>query len=339
MAHDRKTKTFVYKRAHFHETTAPLSVLLAGALKAKPTLGDRRESLSPGAENPIWRLIGEFSAEKDFVFGVLMRYMPGLHPPCLIDDETAKTVTVEQLAVPNTDDGKSRELVEGMLYFGAIDNHMVLMQSAGMRAKQLEMHLLWLLRKAGSIAETNTVCLNDTPTKKAVDALAEHEVRELDIGGELLPTDDADEPHAGETHATKHRTGAEAANLVVQDGGASNGILSALKSLMSQDQASTLDSDALTGSNIGYTLTIRYSRATTDDGQALMNTLGSALRHADGVSTTIRLVGGGSITGDELKLSGPVRITYYDGVPSSNEVFEEMRTWLLDKVKSEELAA
>lgn len=115
--------------------------------------------------------------------------------------------------------------------------------------------------------------------------------------------------------------------------------MAALRTLMSQDQASKLNVDALAGSNIGYTLTIRYKRATTDDGQKLMNTLGSALRHADGVETTIKLVGGGSITGDQLRLSGPVRITHYDGVPSSHEVFEEMRRWLLDKVKSEAVAS
>ena len=120
---------------------------------------------------------------------------------------------------------------------------------------------------------------------------------------------------------------------------ASANIVQALKSLMPASKAAKLNLDALLASNIEYTLSIRYRQSTSEDGQRLMDTLGSALRHADGVETKIKLVGGGVIKGDDLKMSGQIRIDTYDGLPSASEVFEEMRTWLLEKLKSGEVKA
>ncbi|MCR5865213.1 hypothetical protein [Aquincola sp. J276] len=106
---------------------------------------------------------------------------------------------------------------------------------------------------------------------------------------------------------------------------------------MKPDEAAKLDLDALTGSNIEYTLKIRYKVETTDKGQKLMNTLGSALRNAEGLNAKVHLVGGGTIAGNQLRLAGRVRITTIDGIPDANEVFETMRTWLLQRVQSDDV--
>ena len=186
MAKERKLKTLTYKQAVFHEAGPNLKQVLEKALKEKPTVGQRREALSGGEESPVWRLVGEFVVEKEFVFGVLMRYMPGLNPAFVVDDESLKTLTIKQVAVPQTDDGKRRELLDGMLFFGVFDNHLVLMQSASLRSDHLEHHVQWLLHQSGALIGTNTLRLIDGLPKATRDKLMEHQVREIDLGGALV---------------------------------------------------------------------------------------------------------------------------------------------------------
>lgn len=86
-------------------------------------------------------------------------------------------------------------------------------------------------------------------------------------------------------------------------------------------------------------VTLRYSRKTTEDGQKLMDSLGAALRNTDDVETELQLIGGGSIKGSDLKMTGQIGVTSYDGQLSASEVYEGLRQWLLEKVSSEELSA
>lgn len=333
---ERKQKTLVYKRARFVTDGPILKRLLSDALQQEGTVGARREPLAPGGESPIWRLIGQFRIEDQFVFGVLMRYMPGLSPAFVVDDEDARTLTVEQLSAPANDEGKRRELVEGMLFFGAIDNHVVMMQSLSLRSDHLEAHLQWLLHRSNVLDGTNTVHLVDQVPLQTREALAQSGVQSLQIGGELVG---ATQP-ARSKGGTKHEKGTETSEAVTYKRSAGfSAVFDALRTLVGPDEAAKLDEEALTGSNIQYTLRIKLPHRTTDDGQELMNALGSALRHAEGVDATIHLANGGRLRGDDLRLTGPVKIEAYDGIPSADEVFEVMRSWLLDKVKQGDLVA
>ena len=95
----------------------------------------------------------------------------------------------------------------------------------------------------------------------------------------------------------------------------------------------------LAGSNIEMSVTLKYNRKTSDDGQELMDTLGAALRNNEDVETEILLNKGGSIKGSDLKMTGQIGVTSYDGQLSASEVYEGLRQWLLEKVSSEELSA
>ncbi|MCR5865214.1 hypothetical protein [Aquincola sp. J276] len=186
MAKERKAKTLVYKHALFHSPPATtLKQQLALALAKKPTIGDRRESLGPPDQSPEWRLIGQYRAEADMLFGVLMTYMPGTASTFLVDDTAATSLTVEQFVAPQTTDGKRRERLDATLFFAVYANHLVMMQSSSMRERQLEHHLQWLLHHAGELEGTNQVRLVDQLPKAARDKVEAAGVRELDIGGEL----------------------------------------------------------------------------------------------------------------------------------------------------------
>lgn len=345
MAKERKTKALTYKHATFHSAGPVLQQLLAGALADLHTIGKRRESLAPDGESPIWRLVGEYQIEDAFVFGVLMRYAPGTNPVFVVDDESAEKLTVEQMSAPATDEGKRRELIDAMLFFGAAENHLVMMQSAALRSDHLEKHLQWLLHHAKVLDGTNTFQLIDQPPKAIREKLAKAKVKELDIGGALTPAAKSFVIAPMPTQAvegereTRVVPSVEEQSVAQDLSDGSSGVVEALKRLLEPDQAARLDFESMAGANIEYVLKIRYKNSTTEEGQKMMNTLGSALRHAEGVDARIRLHGGGEIRGDELRMSGSVRIDTYNGIPSPSEVFEAIRKWLLEKLKSGDITA
>lgn len=339
---ERRTKTVTYKHTQFHLPGPSIRNLIVQALTKLDTVGKRRQSLAPDDEAPIWRLIGQSRIEKEFVFGVLMQYVPGSNPVVLVDDEDAENLTVEQMLVPQTDGEKRRELLEGLLFFGVLDNHLVLMQTAALRADHLEKHLMWLLHHSEVLEGTNTLQLMDSPPKMVREKMASHKVKSLDIGGQLVPASvfaATATPAAQASPAASPALAVQsvaARGVAVQQGG---GVLEALRGLLKPDQAAKIDFDALSGSDIEYTLRITYKGKTTENGQQFLDTLSSAFRNTEEVDATIKLVGGGQITSQDMKLSGSVRIEFYNGVPNPDEVFEAMRTWLLEKLTAGDVKA
>jgi hypothetical protein len=332
---ETKTKTLVYKLCNFHKGVGDLEKLLKAALAKKTTVGSRRQSLAPADEPPIWLVIGQKKEDEAFVFGLLVQYTPGTNPSFLVDDEKAQSLSVEHLQVPKTADGKDRQLLEAMLFFAVTGNHLVMMQSLSLRSLQLERHLQWLLHDAKGLAADDTIRLSDHLPKKVREKLEQSPIRSMTIGGDLVEPPVAEEPQVQPVKVVPEAQSRVAvASMQVASSTGSGPVMEMLKGLVGPSRAAQLDLDNIDGSNIEYSLQIRYKRQTTDDGQKFMNQLGSALRHAEGVDTKIKLVGGGSISGDELRLSGSVKITTVNGVPNPDDVFEAMRAWLLERVKS-----
>jgi hypothetical protein len=343
MAREKKQKVFTYKNADFLSPGPTLQRALSTALTKLDTIGKRRQSLAPTDESPIWRLVGQFRDDDAFLFGILVQYAPGTNPTFLVDDADAPSISVEQLPAPKTKEGKNREPLEGMLFFACTDNHLVLMQGSALRSVHLEHHLQWLLHLGGGLAGDNTFRLVDQPPKKIRDLLEKREIRQLQIGGELAPPPDkvvADStPAELQVLTPPSELGGQARQLSVQGDSGAVGVMDAIRAFLGPSELAKLNLDQLAGSNIEYQLLIRYRQSTTQGGHKFMDTLGAALRHAEDVDTKIQLVGGGSIRGNDLRLTGPVRIEHINGVPNPDHVFEEMRVWLLAKLKSGDVQA
>lgn len=327
MKAEKRQKVFVYKHALFEPRGSNLKEALDRALDKLKTVGARRESSAPQDESPTYHVIGKSKVETEMTFGVLMHYAPGTNPAFIVDDETATELSVEQLAAPHTETGKRRELVDAMLFFCVLDNHVVIMQSLGLRANHLERHLWQLLFKANEISGTTTLRLIDQPPRDVRQRLEKSAVKEVIFGGAV----------GAMTDVAQHATG----EVVAGYGAAQNdsALMAALKRLLRPDQAARLNLDALGAeANIEYSLKIRYKRSTTQDGQRLMNTLGSVLRHTEDVETVVKLKDG-EIKGEQLRLSGHVKIEMYNGIPSFSDVFEELRAWLMGKLQSGDIEA
>jgi len=333
-------KTVIYKRVNFQTNLKErtLKTLLEAALSKRKTLGERRQNVA-SAENPIYHAIGGPVCENPgFVFGSLMAYTPGTEPLFLIDDAQTENVVLEKVSAPATDDGKRREFLASLMYFGVIGNHMVLMQSQALKSLQLESYLRWYLHDAGVLEGTNTFQLVDTPSEAVKKKINQGKgVRAIKLGSEVFPPSVVTSKVSENGPKTKEVAVQTTATAMATE--RDYGVLAALKTLMSPAQAAKIDFEKLAGSNIELSVTLRYSRQTTEDGQKLMNSLGAAFRNTDDVETELELVGGGFIKGSELKLTGLVSVTSYDGQFSNSEVYEGLRQWLLQKVSAQELSA
>lgn len=333
-------KAVIYKRVDFHVKSAGenLKTLLDAALRKKSTVGKRRRDVSGDPDDPVWQLLGASQSEVDgFVFGSLMVYSPGKDPLFLIDDMSVKNVTLEKLAAPLTTTGQRRELLESVMFFGAIRNHLVLMQSQALKSAQLEAYFQWFLHDAGVLAGDNTLQLLDTPTAAIRQRVEEGSgVRAIKIGSEVTAWS-----RSQATDENKVRTTSESRSVSVSTKAedAAWGPLEAIKKMLAPSDAAKIDFEKLAGSNIELTVTLRYSRTTTDDGHKLMDTLGSAFRNTDDVETEVELIDGTTIKGSDLKLHGKVAVTSYDGQLVESEVNEAMRQWLLAKVRNQDRAA
>jgi len=343
----RIQKSVLYKHAKFHVDLKGQSLksLLHQALDTRATVGERRMNVG-SEDHPVYHVLGSQLCETNgFVFGTLMTYTPGTDPLFLVDDADAAEVLLEKLKVPVTDKGKRREFLESLMFFGVIRNHLVLMQSQALKAPQLEAYLRWILHGAGVLPGDNTFYLTDTPTPSVRSKMDSGQgVRSIKLGGEVLPPsilegDVLPASQQGPSEGKKSIERTQSLSVVTSVAREDHGVLAALKKLLSPAQAAKIDFDQLNGSNIEMSVTLRYKKETTEDGQKLMDTLGAALRNTEDVETVLTLNDGGTIRGADLKLSGVIKVTSYDGQLGASEVYEEMRQWLLSKVTTEEVSA
>ncbi|TXI17919.1 MAG: hypothetical protein E6Q67_12500 [Roseateles sp.] len=324
---ERRRKKIIYKRVQFQGADGHVldfEALLRKALRKLRTVGDRREPLAPETESPVWRLIAQYKPESGFVNGVLARYTPGTNPMFLEDDASAESLNMRQVSAGTTSSGKRRELVEGMLFFTVVGNHMAMMQTQILKAKQLEEHLTWLLKTADQIPATFDVVLSDHVPPAAVAKLKKAPVKSVDLGAPLLPSTDTS-PSIGSSKKGSR-------DFELADGDAGTGILSVIKGWMRPDTAAALNLDALGESNFRFSLHVTYDYKTTSAGQKLMNNLATALRGSEDVEALVTLKDGTKLQGDELRLCGNINVDVYDGVPQAEEVFGLMKKWLTDKV-------
>ncbi|MDI9334144.1 MAG: hypothetical protein QM533_07180 [Cytophagales bacterium] len=332
----RITKPVVYKQAQFHtKPTGTLKQLLSKAIKQLNQVQHRKKLVSADPNAPSFHLIGHTKDElNEFLFGALLAYSPGVAPLFLVDDGAAADVTLEKIKVANTTAGMRRELLNSILYFGVFDNHLVLMQSQSLKSLQAEMYFQWFLHQSGTLAKTNTVTLLDTPSAAVREKIESSKgIRGIKLGGgQLLPRS-----AMPKTEKLVQEKEVEKVSFSPIQSTSSKGVIGVLKSLLSPVELANIDLDTIAESNIELTLLLRYKTKTTIEGHKLMDSLGAALRHSEDFETELELEGGGTLKGSELKLTGDVKVTAYDGHISETEVYEAMRTWLLQKIDSQDV--
>lgn len=360
MATAKKKKTIHYK-----------NVIITGSLNLQGlmdgALGDSGSVKKPNQrqqkaneEDTVVIFVNRFTKYNGMSVGQLVYLEKGRQQPYITVDDDAEFYSIESLssdqipehrAAEQQEDSelldvkqvirKRREFVESILYFGVLDNHMVIMQSSALQSRHLEAHLTWLLTTcAPAIPQGSMLSLSDKPAESVYKKMEKSPAKSIHFGAPLTtevaidpsrPSKDTQPPSGTVTpiesvHASKVRfepTGVAAAIISA----VAPGLLDRLNLQESLDEA-----------NIHLALEITYNRRTTKTGQEVIDSIATSLRHSPASDVVINLQGGGKITGDELKLSGDIQVEYLpSGLINEGSLFHEMHRWLNTKIASSEI--
>lgn len=321
MARETITKRVYCKQAVFlNQKDKPiLQAKLSESLSKLKKVGTRKETLGDDDRNV--RAVIYHRNYAGMLFGVLASYERGTHQLTVADDDEAEMLTVEQVAPPKNDNNKRQEFLEGVCYFGVSKNHVVLVPSRALGAKPTEQHLNWLLEHAGMLGQNNRVGLSDQIAQATKERIRASHVKQVEIGAPLIEASESNTKFV----ATGHKMAA------FEYGGLGMDIL---RQVLGDKLSSMRLSDAVDG-NIEVTLKIRYKRETTEKAHKVLDNIALAIRNLDEDEVKLSLAGGGTVRGNELKLSAPISVQARDGIPSPDELFEKMRDWLLQQIENQ----
>lgn len=248
-------------------------------------------------------------------FGNMVLYADGFNKQILTIDASADEVDVEQIAPPKTPDGRRREFLESILYYGIQDNHVVLLQSMALKSREFEEYINWLLKQASIISDENSVFLNNYAPKITKEKLDQAVVKSVKIGTPLYSTFEEMPYNAAITAKKRFRPIGEGLDI--------------LKLVAPNRLDNIFIEDIQEDSNLEVFVEVTYKRQTDNDSQDLLNRLTQALRHVGDDDIKIELKGAGTIIGSELQIKSFKNIEAVNGVVQPISVFENMHSWLV----------
>ncbi len=311
---ERTTKTLWYKRAKVHGQPSTLADLLAAALSDRPKAAERLM----GGENIPQMGINLHQTSDSMLFGQFLSFEPGLRHTAMTVDADRPAFDLESMAAEATEDGKRREFLESIAYFGVVDDHLILVQTRSLTSRDFEDYLRWLLMtQTQQVPQGTMLTLEDPAANTARNRAARRDIRGLTIGGQVTTvaspeTDGGDAVARHELHP---------------------GALAALRAFLPVDVLERLSlADSLEADNIELRLTVRIKgkRVASDAGQEFLRTLGRATRHLDPRDYALELNGNGSLKGSELKLQKGVSVQTHGagGLVNEDTLILRMKEWL-----------
>lgn len=319
---DTKRKLFHYRKATFLKPIgSTLQDLVGQALLKFNRVGDRFQLLDEVTDDGWRRFINTHRAAIGMEFGNLVLYTPDQARHIFAVDESADELDIEQIAPGSTKDGKKRQFLESILYYGVQGNHMILLQSMALKARDIEAYLNWLLKRAGLLDDENAVFLNNFVPQQTRDKLEKAEIKSVRLGTPLI-----DMPDKRMTTEIG-KDGMEKLSSRFRPWGEGMAILRALIAPERMRGLSMADMES--ANDLEVFVEITYRRQADDQSKKLLNRLTTALRHVGDDDLRIEFKGGVMI-GSDLQVKSLRPVTAYNGLVEPQDVFQQMHSWLLD---------
>jgi hypothetical protein len=308
-----RQKTLHYKRAEIvGGELRPLEDLLNAALATRPRPLLRAERL--GASNENVRLINRCRRISGMTIGIFLDFTEGNHQPTIL------LVDQIELAISQLPPRKREQFIEGMLYFGIQDNHVVLLQSRGLRAGHFENHLNWLLSELTTeISDGSRILLMDEPHPDARERF--HGVKSVTL---FAPVD---------VNGLRKRPRHTPISLREKIIDALSIIVDHPESLLSSLSAE----EALEMKNLEISLRVRQTGRGPKSDESVLDDLAFVLRDSEAGDIEIATGSGAVIRGSELRLSSVRSIATTNGIPVLASVAENMNEWLRELVQQRQV--
>lgn len=363
MSTAKKQKTIHYKNVVI-SGSPNIQTLLDGALGDTGSINKpNQRQQKANEEDTVVIFVNRYTKYNGMSVGQLVYLEKGRKQPYITVDDSAEYYSIDSLSSDEIPENKKdenpetpsaleapsetvikkrREFVESILYFGVVDNHMVIMQSSALQSRNLEAHLTWLLTSCTpTLPSGSLLVLSDKPAESVFLKMEKSPAKSIHIGAPLT-TEMAIDPSQPPSANTSAPTGP---SLPVDAVHASKvrfeptGVAAAIISAVAPGLLDRLNlNESLDEANIHLALEITYNRRTTKTGQQVIDSIATSLRHSPATDVVINLQGGGKITGDELKLSGTINVEYLpSGLINESSLFHEMHRWLTTKIASSEI--
>ncbi|WP_299948581.1 hypothetical protein [uncultured Microbulbifer sp.] len=341
-----KSKTIHYKRVAIGNSSSTLQELLTLACTEGGEVeraSARLERINPDGD--LIRLINHHTTHNNMFFGQLVSFEEGATQPFInlkgaafyyaIDSITPADIPGREVSTTENElQNRRKEFLNSILYFGVLGNHIVIMQSAALRARELETHLNWLLGTCVQLLNGSDIILHDKPAESTIRTLENRPVKTIHVGS---PVQLAQErmPAAVKADLTSTETTESVRKLSLVPATMGARIIQmVVPGWFDRHELS----DALDDANLKVSLEVTYLRKTTNSGQQVLDSLSTSLRHLDDSDVRIELSGGGIIQGNGLKLSGKVTVkTLPSGLIDENDLYHQMHIWLTMQISNEEL--
>lgn len=342
-----RTKVIYYREASFlNKSSHTLQELVEAAIKKLPLATQRFRLLNETAINerePSEReLINSHMNRYSMFFGNLIRYEDGANKHTVTLDTNAGELNVEQLAPPKTKDGKRREFLDSIMYFAIYKNHLVVLQTAALKTKDLERHLEWLLRSTELIGNEQGISLVQQLTDDAKKRIEKAPVKSLKIGTPLAGNSEAQETRSDvkliPNSPMAERITTETKRVKITDAIPSLKILEYL-GLDFSTLKEKFEEGTNQNTNIEVTVEISYKNKAKGQSQELMNSITKALRNSDLEDYVVEFKDSGQLKGGELILTAKLSIRYVDGLVDAEDFYLKVRDWLAQKIKEGVLSA
>ncbi|WP_459199040.1 hypothetical protein ACQVRX_11165 [Ralstonia pseudosolanacearum] len=316
------TKRVFYKRAEFLNGGGKpeLQTIMSAALNQLRKVGQRKQALGEDGTNV--RAIISYRSRENMLFGTIASYEKDAATLTVAEDDDATSLTVQQVAAGLTEDKKRRQFLEGICHFALYKNHIVVLHSVALGSRPFEDHLNWLMHHSKALEEGNRAGFADTISRPTKEKLKNRHVKSVNVGAPLIPSNavQVEEKHGERTKVALVDVGGRA--------------IETIKAFFGDQLPKSVNlADAING-NIEVSLQLKYRYKTTDKAQKLLDTIALAGRHIDGEDIQVELHGGGRLTGDDLKLSVPLRVDTYDGIVDPDDLFPKMAAWLREQLET-----
>ncbi|MGP9834238.1 hypothetical protein [Marinobacter sp. NSM] len=339
MGREKKRKSIHYKVATISNQTQTLQEMLEAALCDQSDAhyaANRMEKINPDHDS-ICRLINHHTVFQGMFFGQLVRFESGRSQVLMTLDEQASEYSIDTITSDAVagEEGESesekvrrkKEFIDSILYFGCLDNHIVLMQSQALTSRELETHLSWLLGTRLSImARNSALMLQDKITEEVRAKVERSPVKTVSIGTPVETSEQQSGDDSGESVS-------KGVQWVPAGRGAD--ILSAA---MGADWFNRLKlDDSLDEANLQVQLKVTYLRKTSKTGQQMLDNIAASMRHSHDDDVVVELKGGGKLLGKEVRLNGHLNVQATNGIVDESDLYHQMHTWLLSKIDDDEI--
>lgn len=325
-------KTLHYRYALITKNNKTLQELLHDAISSKElcVADNRQENFNSNSNE--FRMINSIKEDSSMLFGQLIFVCPEQAQIILNMEEGASVYTINSYSL-NTDSDKEKkikkEFINSILYFLIYRNHVVVMQSKALSTRDLETHLFWFLDRAKLLNDNSEFILQIQPPKETLEIIEKNPVKTIKIGSELAVSKPEKTKNTDNTEVTESKA-VKLKNALSLD------VLRAILPDSILDDKTLIE--CFDDANLQVNLEILYLRKTTQKGQEFIDTVASSLRHiVNEDDLKIKLKGGGTLNGDKLQLSTPIKIDLTNNLIDETKLFKQMREWLISKITNEDI--